>query len=77
MVIFSPGPERAMAEKLGIGVITGMTFTLKEPIRDNVRDICIPNASKKDIAGIITHVSLSSAARIPEFFEKFPFLFWI
>lgn len=76
LVIFSPGPEKAIAEKLGIGVITGWTFTLKHPPRDNVRDICIPNASKKDIMGIITHVSLPIATVIFQFFF-FKFRFFL
>lgn len=46
-----------MAEKFGLGVATGCTFTMKEALRDDIKQICIPKASEIDVTGIITHVS--------------------
>lgn len=58
MKIFRPEKEIELAEELGLGIWTGTTFTLKKSIRDEISTICIPNASKKEVIGVITHVSL-------------------
>lgn len=58
MKIFRPEKEKELAEELGLGVWNGTTFTLKKGIRDEISTICIPNASKKEVIGFITHVSL-------------------
>lgn len=57
--IFRRDKEIEMAEELGLGVMTGSVFTMKKPIRDEITTICIPNASKKEVVGVITHVSIN------------------
>lgn len=49
--------ERYVAEKHGLGVMTGSSFQLKEYIRDDLHKICIPRAGDKEVIGRITHVS--------------------
>lgn len=46
-----------VAEELGIGIMTGSTFLLKEKVRDDVDNMCIPNALVKEVRGFVTHVS--------------------
>lgn len=48
-----------MAEKVGLGISTGSTFTLKKDLRDEISSICIPNITKKEMIGTITHVSMA------------------
>lgn len=51
-----PETEKLIAEKFGLGVMTGSTFTLKEHIRDDIQRMCLPKISQNKIKGIITHV---------------------
>lgn len=55
-----PETERDVAEKFGIGVPTGSTFTLKENFRDDIKKMCLPSIKVKEMKGIITHVRTQS-----------------
>lgn len=46
-----------MAEELGVGFTTGLTFTFKEKIRDEIQSLCIPKIVEKEVIGTITYVS--------------------
>lgn len=52
--------EKTIAEKFGIGVSTGSTFTLKENLRDDIGKMCLPSIKVKEMKGIITHVRLKT-----------------
>lgn len=57
MIRFRPEHEKEEAEKLGLGIITGSTFTLKQNLQDDIKNICMPRATTKEVTGIVTHVS--------------------
>ncbi|XP_055295310.1 probable ATP-dependent RNA helicase spindle-E [Sitodiplosis mosellana] len=60
IAVMKPEKERELAENLGLGIMTGSTFTLKKHLRDEIGTICIPNASKKRVTGAITHIESCS-----------------
>lgn len=51
-----PETEKFIAEKFGIGIMNGSTFTLKEHLRDDIEKMCMPKIMQKEIKGIVTHV---------------------
>lgn len=55
--MFRPEKEVEVAEKHGLGIMTGSTFTIKHALRDNIRNICVPRATQTEVIGTITHVS--------------------
>lgn len=57
LILIRPDNEKHIAEKLGIGVVTGSTFTLKEHLRDDIAKMCLPNIAQNEMKGIITLVS--------------------
>lgn len=60
---FRPEAEKYIAEKFGIGVNTGSTFTLKEHLRDDIQKMCLPKIMQNEIKGIITHVKTRKASK--------------
>lgn len=56
-LLHRPHKEKELAEKFGIGVVAGSTFTLNEQSRDDIQKMCLPNIGQKQMKGIITHVS--------------------
>lgn len=56
-VLFRPDHEKYIAEKFGLGIATGSTFTLKEQVRDDIEKMCLPSLAQNEMNGIVTQVS--------------------
>lgn len=64
MILFRQENEKEEAEKQGLGFITGLTFTPKQYLHDDLIYICVPRAATKQVVGFVTHVSFDLATKL-------------